>query len=146
MQDKHYRLSIDMRIIASEERLYHAVISAEFALEELGKILLLKETMRNNPEDDPVEIDGEAFCSHDGKAKRAWSILDNKYKVLFQETWANAVWATATWSGKTEISNTIRLECAFVDFIDNHWTLRREIDRILFMKFLDHFEEKLKFV
>ena len=134
----------DARIIAGEGRLYHAVISAEFAVEELGKILLLKESM--NRGNDNVVIDGEEFCSHPKKAERAWSnILDRKYQVLFEETWDNARWDTALWNGrKTVISNKMRLECAFVDFIDNNWTLELDIDVNLFLEFIAHVEEKIK--
>jgi AbiV family abortive infection protein len=133
----------DARIIANEERFYHAVISAEFAVEELGKILLLKHSLKKGSE--PVEIDGEEFCNHYKKAERSWNkVLDRKYRVLFS-LWEDGMWEDGMWE-KTELTEATRLECAFVDFIDNQWVLEKPIDAKLFLDFISHFEEKLKTV
>lgn len=132
----------DARAIAKEKRLHHATISAEFAIEELGKILLLKQSLENNS--DPVEIDGEKFCSHRYKANEAWDkILDPQYRLLFEERWDDEMWNTGRWNGKREIDDTTRLECSFVDFIDNHWVIGKRINEELFQDFIFHFEEKL---
>jgi AbiV family abortive infection protein len=134
----------DTKIIAEEGKLYHAVISAEFAVEELGKLLLLKETMEKEASD-PIVIDGMEFCSHNKKVKRALKFLDpqNKYRILFSGIWERGVWASDVWSGETEISSPTRLECAFVDFLDNHWTVGRDINPTYLKEFITNFEEKL---
>ena len=134
----------DTRIIASGGKPYHAVISAEFGGEELGKISLLKETIANDTKD-LVAINGEEFCSHDKKAERAWAILDRKYQVLFDEgVWKRGIWESRIWVENTEISPETRCECAFVDFINGRWTLGRNIKGNLLQEFIAHFEEKLK--
>jgi AbiV family abortive infection protein len=133
----------DARTIANEKRLYHAVISAEFAVEELGKILLLKHSLEKDSA--LVDIDGEEFCNHHKKAERAWNkVLDRKYQVLFEGVWDSEMWDTGMWDEKTEISDTTRLECSFVDYIHNRWVLGKRIDEKLFQDFIFHFEEKLE--
>lgn len=136
---------LDARIIAKDGRLHHALISAEFAIEELGKMLLLKESLAKG--NDPVEIDVKKFCSHPKKANKAWDeVLDRKYQVLFVATWDDeGVWDDSEiWYETTEISNTTRLDCAFVDYVNNRWTCEKPIDPNLFNAFLTYFETKLK--
>jgi AbiV family abortive infection protein len=132
----------ETKLIVKEGKLYHAVISAEFALEEFGKLLLLKDIMRDDPSPN-VTIDGKQFCDHDGKARRALSEFDptNKYRILFQ-IW-DGVWKAGIWED-TEIGNLTRLKCAFVDFLNNRWTLGTEIDPTLFQEFITKFEEAIK--
>jgi AbiV family abortive infection protein len=135
----------DAKIIANEGRLNHALISAEFAVEELGKILLLKEYLRSGI--NPAEINGKNFCNHVWKANKAWNeVLDRKYQVIFN-FWYSTKWYEAVWyEATTEISDVARLDCAFVDFINNNWTCGKPIDLDLFQAFLTHFEDKMKTV
>jgi AbiV family abortive infection protein len=118
----------DAVIIADTGRLYHAIISLEFALEEFGKILLLKETM-NNDKSDTVPINGNEFCNHNRKAERALKIIDprHKFRVLFETFWERGFWEAGMW-GETVMGDKTRLDCAFVDFIDNNWMLGRKIN------------------
>ena len=134
----------DTRIIANEGRLYHAVISLEFAVEELGKLLFLKETMKNEASD-IIAIDGFEFCSHNNKVKRALEFLDpqNKYRILFSGFCVRGLFVAGLLAGETEINSTTRLDCAFVDFLDKKWTIGRNIDLSYLNEFVTIFEEKL---
>ena len=136
----------DALIIAKEKRLCHAVISAEFALEEFGKLLLLRDSM-NNVVTDVISIDGKEFCNHDAKAERALTFLDKekKYRVLFYEgMWQRETWAPGMWPEEIiEISSATRLACAFVDYVNNDWILGTKIDEDLFQEFVAHFKQKL---
>jgi AbiV family abortive infection protein len=118
----------DTCLIAKSGRLHHAIISLEFALEEFRKILLLKETM-DNDKSDPVKINGYEFCSHNKKVKRALQFLDpmQKYRVLFESVFERGVFVAGMWEGETVIGDQTRLDCAFVDYINNDWTLGRSI-------------------
>lgn len=136
---------LDAKIIINEDRPHHALISAQFAIEELGKMLLLKESLKNCNNATEIEINGEKFCDHHGKAEKAWNeVLDRKYQIIFVETWDNSVWDEGKWDGKTAISHATRLNCAFVDYINNEWTCEAPIDKTLFQDFLTHFEAKMK--
>ena len=102
---------------------------------------MLKESL--NSGSDPVEIKGWEFCSHSIKADKAWdTVLDHKYRVLFG-IWEDGVWEDGVWE-QTEITEATRLDCAFVDFINNRWCLGKQINEKLFQDFITHFEEKLK--
>ncbi len=135
----------DSLIILEQKRFSHALISAEFALEELGKLLLLRENLRNT-KTDFIIIDGKEFCSHDKKVNRALNFLDpkNEYHILFYEGFlAKGNADSGIWTEKiTEIDSSTRLECAFVDFIDNKWVLGSEIDEGLLRRFIYHFAKK----
>ena len=132
----------DAALISKNDKLYHALISLEFGLEEFGKLLLIKKT-RDNSLSDPLEIDNNIFCDHDAKVKMALDILDpaEKYRTLFQ-IWA-PIWKKGMWE-TTELSSATRLDCAFVDFKNGCWTIGRKVDPKLFENFLTHFKEGLK--
>jgi AbiV family abortive infection protein len=118
----------DACIVAETGRLYHAIISLTFALEEFGKILLLKETLDTDTSD-ALKIDGYEFCTHNRKVERALKFLDpmHKYRVLFETVFERGVFEAGMWEGETVIGDRTRLDCAFVDFINNNWTLGRNI-------------------
>lgn len=123
----------DACIIAKTGRLYHAIISLEFALEEFGKILLLKEALDTDTSD-ALEIDDNEFCNHNRKAEKALKILDptQKYRVLFEGVFKRGVFKVGMWKGETVIGDRTRLDCAFVDFINNNWVLGRKINQTYF--------------
>ena len=135
----------DAQIIAKTGRLYHAIISLEFALEEFGKILLLKENLTNDKRD-PVEINGNEFCSHSRKADRALRVLDprQKFRVLFEGFWERGFWEAGMWEGETVIGDSTRLDCCFVDFIKNEWALGRKINPDYFQEFVALIEQEIR--
>jgi AbiV family abortive infection protein len=135
----------DACIIAETGRLYHAIISLEFALEEFGKIVLLKETL-DNDKSDALKIDGNEFCSHNRKVERALKILDplQKYRVLFETVFERGVFVAGMWEGETVIGDRTRLDCAFVDFINNNWALGRNIKPAYFQDLVTLIQQGLE--
>lgn len=135
----------DACIIAETGRLYHAIISLEFALEEFGKILLLKETL-DKDKSNALKIDGNEFCNHNRKAEKALKILDptQKYRVLFETVFKRGVFAADMWKGETVIGDRTRLDCAFVDFLNNNWTLGRNIKPAYFQDLVTLIEQGLE--
>jgi AbiV family abortive infection protein len=135
----------DASLIAQAGRYYHAIISLEFALEEFGKILLLKETM-NNCKGDSININSNEFCSHDRKVERALKILDpsHKYRILFESFAERGLFEAGMLEGETVIGDSTRLDCAFVDFIDNAWTVGRNIKPAFLQDLADVIEKGLK--
>jgi hypothetical protein len=103
--------------------LNHAVIYAEFAIEEFGKILMLRDEYGKGS--DPVQVPDKVFTSHRGKPERAWKrgdscALDSKYKMIskggFQRSPDRKCGFSRGFSQVIDISHYIRLECAFVDY------------------------------
>ncbi len=140
---------LDVRLIADAGRFDHAIISLEFALEEFGKALLLKEALKNKS--DPVTINGVEFCNHDKKAKKALEIIDpaHIFRVLFggyfpPEYFGN--YFTEGYWGGTTINNDLRLSCAFVDFIENNWTKKRSINPTSFLNLVEIIEQEIKLI
>jgi AbiV family abortive infection protein len=134
----------DAMLIADTGRLHHAIVCLEFALEEFGKILLLEETMVKN-KSDPVEVDGNEFCDHNKKSDRALSHLDptEKFRVLFSPLWERGMWEIGMW-GETVIGDRTRLDCSFVDFINNDWILGKKIDERYLQDLISVIEQGLK--
>ena len=138
---------LDAKLISKTGRLHHAIISLEFALEEFGKILLLKETM-NNDKKDPVEINGKEFCSHNGKVERALKVLDpsRKFRVMFSGYFLRNYFAgffPLGYGGETVIGDKLRLDCAFVDFVNNDWTIGCVINQDYFQELVNLIEQEL---
>jgi AbiV family abortive infection protein len=135
----------EAKLIISQGRAYHAVISVEFALEEFGKLLLIKESAQN-PVNGVVDINGKRksktveFCDHKRKVERALAIVDPKgsYRTILR-IWPEGMWQKGMWD-EPEISSNTRLECAFVDFRNNKWTLRTKIDDNLLSQFINQLE------
>jgi AbiV family abortive infection protein len=70
--------------LISQGRPSHALIFAEFAIEELGKILVIKHAFNLDP-NDPFKIMGKEFYDHETKSKNAWTVLGPKLRILFDE-------------------------------------------------------------
>lgn len=65
----------DARLIIAEKRLNHAYVIVEFAIEELGKAVMLSEALKKS-KSDPVIVEGRVFTSHKDKDDKAWTVLD----------------------------------------------------------------------
>jgi AbiV family abortive infection protein len=71
--------------LLESDNLNHAAINVEFAIEEFGKILILKDEYGKGT--DPVQVPDDVFTSPKHKPERAWKIgdpyaLDSKYKMI----------------------------------------------------------------
>lgn len=106
--------------------LNHAAINIEFAIEEFGKILLLKDEFAKGS--DPVQVPRNLVTTHIGKSERAWKTgdadtLDISYKMIseggFERSDNGKQGYSRGYSQVINISHFIRLECAFVDFDEN---------------------------
>jgi len=104
----------------------HAYVLVQFAIEELGKILLITEAFNSDP-NDPFSVNGE-FFSHKVKDKKAWKILDRNCRMIFDEgVFEAGVFEMGIFKQNTEASHWTRCECAFVDFTGSQWILGRDI-------------------
>jgi AbiV family abortive infection protein len=69
----------DARLILAQNRLNHAYVITEFAVEEFGKAAILKEAWATSSTD-PIVLGENVFTSHKGKSAKAWTVLDPNYR------------------------------------------------------------------
>jgi AbiV family abortive infection protein len=134
----------DARILIKEGRLSHSYISVQYAIEELGKILIFGDKLASNNSDLITIKKNEAFGNHPIKAERAWKFLDTKYRRIFDEgVWEQGIWEKGMWKEDTFADYQTRLDCAFVDYYASRWQLGRDIKKDLLVNLINHIEEKL---
>jgi AbiV family abortive infection protein len=134
----------DARLIIAENRLSHAYVSVQFALEELGKILIFRDKLNRDKSDPLVIKQKEAFRFHPSKTERVWTFLDPEFRTIFDE----GVFEDGMVEKGLAVMNTYaeyqtRLDCAFVDFYTLRWQIGRDIKKDLLVNLINHIEEKL---
>ena len=118
----------DARMILSKRRSGHAYVSVQLAIEELGKIILLKERRdKASKKIDEWEVSikvKEEWKNHKYKAQKAWNMLDPNIKVIHTHI-------PRLEKDDTLASHLTRLECAYVDFHEKSqsWRLGPVIDK-----------------
>ena len=124
----------------------HAAIFTEFAIEELGKMLMLKDEYENSSSD-TINVPKSIFRTHKGKSDRAWQFLDQDFKMIskggFERSDDGNIGFERGFEQVTFASHHTRLECAFVDFeSSNRWYVGRNIDPAKLKEQIDHIREK----
>jgi AbiV family abortive infection protein len=115
----------DARSILTNGKTYHAYVSFEFALEEFGKIVMLKEAL-NDPNNltGIAQVDEIVFTSHRDKCDKAIKVLGKDFETLYDGIWVKGLWVPGIWyEAETEVGHNTRLKCAFVDYANNDWTI-----------------------
>ncbi len=115
----------DARNVLANGKPYHAYILFEFALEEFGKIIMLKEA-RDDPNNktNAAQVPEHVFTNHRGKCDKAIDVLGTDLKTLYNGIWAKGIWAPGIWGeSEVEVGHNTRLKCAFVDYLNNNWTI-----------------------
>ena len=114
----------ETELLISQGHLGHAVIFAEFAVEEFGKILAVKRAFELDS-NDPFRIKASNFYDHRIKTKKAWTLLKKKYKILFDEgvCLPNTVFERGCVVEYTLADPEGRLRTAFVDYCSSQWLL-----------------------
>jgi len=136
----------DANLIMAEGRINHAYVMVEFAIEEFGKIKMIKDAF-NSDLNDPFRVKGAVFGDHKGKSEKAWEVLDPKFRIIFDEgMWKEGTWQRGTWEKQedTTASHKTRCECAFVDFTGSIWIVGRDMKKDLLQSLIIHIEEKLR--
>jgi AbiV family abortive infection protein len=134
----------DAKLLMDKSTLNHAYISVQFAIEELGKILIFRDKLKNDASDPLVVKYGEAFKSHEGKTEKALAFLGKGYGTVFDEgVWEKGIWEKGVWVEDTHVEHETRLDCAFVDYYASRWQLGRDIKKDLLTNLINRIEEKL---
>lgn len=114
----------------------------QFAIEELGKILMLRKAFKDS-KDDPLLVEESIFKSHKGKSDIAWKFLDPKLKAIYDEgDFDDEDFHPAYYYTDTKASHETRLNCAFVDWFDT-WHIGRSIKEHLLIRLIEHVEQML---
>jgi AbiV family abortive infection protein len=116
----------DARLIISEGRLNHAYIFVQLAIEEFGKIVMLKEALESATTD-PISVNHKVFDSHKHKTEKAFTLLDSRLREIHRGSFGEGFGKGFDIS--TEVEHETRLDCAFVAFDENYWFLGRTVDR-----------------
>ena len=132
--------------------LNHAAINIEFAIEEFGKILMLKDEFAFGS--NPVQLPSN-FRNHKGKSERAWKTSDSdaleiSYKMIsdggFERSDNGKQGFSRAFQQVINISHFIRMECAFVDFDENEkeWFVgHSQISKNRLQNLIEHMREKV---
>jgi AbiV family abortive infection protein len=132
-------------ILNQAHKTLHAFILAEFALEEFGKIQILKKGFEKSVAD-PIEVNRHDFIDHSEKEKEAWKQLDPKYSIIkvggFEEGFEGK--HGIGFEKETKTGHSTRIDVAFVDFDEDLgvWHIGREIDSLLLQNLIEHLRQK----
>jgi len=116
----------DAKALLTKRRIGHAYVSVQFAIEELGKALLLKkrraEAWKAGKWEISIEV-GKEWKSHNCKAKEAWTLLDPANKILHKRIPRLEI-------KDTEASPWTRPMCSYVEFNESSqtWQLGPAVD------------------
>jgi AbiV family abortive infection protein len=131
----------DARNIIEKGKLHHAYVSFEFALEEFGKIVMLKEALAvsNNGK---ISLD-KHFRDHIGKSEKAIERLGPDFKSVYKMHWflAQCLGVWPLFFG-TATGHQTRLNCAFVNYKNNKWTIGATIDKDKFIHLINELERR----
>ena len=134
----------ESRTVMATGKIYHAYVSFEFALEEYGKIKMLKQSLVNTI-GDKVLVNNKVFKSHENKCEEAISALGSEFEAIYDGVWEKGVWAPGVWyEEETEVSHNTRLKCAFVDYLNNDWVIGVTLNRANLSHLIDELEKRTR--
>jgi hypothetical protein len=137
----------EAELLISQGHLSHAVILTEFAVEEFGKILVIKRAFELDS-NDPFTIKASKFYDHIIKTKKAWTVLNKKYKILFDEgvCLPNTVFERGCVVEYTLADPEGRLRTAFVDYCSSQWLLESNVNKDFLNDLVAEIKAKLSII
>jgi AbiV family abortive infection protein len=134
----------DAKLLMDTSTLSHAYISVQYSMEELGKILILRQKLVIDKSDPLIITHREAFKSHEGKTEEALLFLGSGYDKIFDEgVFEEGCVEKGLAVMDTFVKHETRLDCAFVDYYGGMWQNGRDIRKELLVKLINRIEEKL---
>ncbi len=110
---------------ASQGTLQNAAILVTFAIEELGKAVILRKRSGDQSNAEIVHVEREAFGGRDArehKQSEAFTQIDAKLKLLPRAIFSAAAFGPDFNTKDVDISPDTRLELSFVDFENGDWS------------------------
>ncbi len=109
---------------ANQGTLQDAAILVTFAIEELGKAIILRKRSEEQSNAEIVQVEREAFGGRDArehKQSEAFTQIDAKMKLLPRAAFSAAAFGPDFNTKDVDISPDTRLELSFVDFENGDW-------------------------
>jgi len=137
---------VDAENAMSKGHGWHAIALAIFAFEELGKYYELKrlgEEARKNGLSD-LMVKDNLFRSHTTKQIVARKLVPSHAIILLPESFDKQYFDSKSFQTEpVTVSPNLRLECAFVDWLDGAWTLGAPHDTERIKTFLNSIMDAL---
>jgi AbiV family abortive infection protein len=136
---------LETELLMSQGKIGHALILAEFAIEEFGKILVIKRAFELD-QNDPFVIKGKKFYDHVTKSRKAWAVLDKKFKILYDEgvCLPNTIFERGVAIEYTLADHEGRLRSAFVDYCSGQWLLENNVKEAYLRNLIAEIRNKLQ--
>jgi AbiV family abortive infection protein len=121
-----------------------AYVLPQFAIEELGKRLMLKEEFQNNS-DDVLVI--EDWFNHESKFEKAWTILEQSKKIVHKGVYGKTAFSN-DFDIDVEAFHRLRVQSTYVDYFEdkNRWNLElfhnEKWDKELILSLADEIKKK----
>ena len=105
-------------ILVSNGFLNNAVVCIEFALEEFGRAVGLRDELSA----DSTHVDESLFRSHEFKYNKAWTVLPHDLKSIYEGTFDPSFFDPRFFNTTGEtISPRTRLDATFVNYVRGEW-------------------------
>jgi AbiV family abortive infection protein len=137
---------VDAENVLAKGHGYHAIALAIFAFEELGKYSELKRLGEdaNKISAANLPVKDDLFRSHDYKQNIAKQLIDPGTMILLPAYFDSAYFDSAYFdTEEVTIKSTLRLECVFVDWLEEDWRYGTPHDTERLRKFLEAIIEAL---
>jgi len=131
---------VDARQLLSKGHGYHAVALAIFAFEELGKYSELKRLGEESSRmgNSNITVKDSLFRSHDCKQEIAKQLLPPDTMILIPAYFSDRYFSSKYFeTEEVRVQPNLRLECVFVDWLDDDWRYGTPHDTERLKKFLD---------
>lgn len=120
----------DAELLISKESFEDAVILIQFALEEFGKAVVLRENLEKGNE----QVGDDVFRNHPYKEDKAWSVLPSDLKTIYEGTFSPQDFSSQDFDTcKETISHKTRINATFVDWVAGNWKtgIQAEPDKLI---------------
>jgi AbiV family abortive infection protein len=140
LETSHQKLS-DAKQLISVGSCEDAVILIQFALEEFGKAVGLKEKLERGIEN----VEDDLFRNHIYKENKAWSVLPGDLKTIYEGTFSPQAFSAQDFDvGKETISHHTRVSATFVDWINGKWVKGIQADPKKLLQLITELEKEIR--
>ena len=129
--------------LVSMDSLDDAIILIEFGIEEFGRAVALREKLKQGSE----EIEKDLLRSHKYKYDKAWSVLPQELKTIYQGNFDPAIFDPRIFdAGRETISPATRLDAGFVNYDpqSKEWKTGVRVETEKIQQIIEEFRKRIK--
>jgi len=130
---------IAAEVLISNGLAENAIIQIEFAIEEFGRAIYL----RNKLATSDFQIEYALNRDHQLKYNQAWTVIDPKYKTVYEGSFDPSVFDPAIFDTGETISPSTRINATFAQYRNNKWQLGVKADPRKLMEIVKKLREEL---